>query len=120
MSAARTAPDEPTETRGTEPVETVDYAELSEELRQAREAGQTPPAGRLLGLPELAGDVWVDIAGATAVTGLPQRTITSWLARGGPKALPFPSAHRFLYRNYWPAKELEEWKRSYDDIRNTR
>ena len=49
------------------------------------------PVGRLYGLPELPGDgCWIDIAGAAALTGAPPRTITSWLARGGPFRNPFP------------------------------
>jgi hypothetical protein len=104
----------PNEYTRTEPVETVDLDELAAQLRAARAAGRTPPAGRLLGLPELPSeDVWVDIAGAAAVTGTPARTITGWLTRGGPKRGPFPAPHRFLYRLYWPLSVLEEWTGEY-------
>lgn len=106
--------DEPTERRGAEPVEVVDLAEHAQALAEARAAGTEPPAGRLLGLPELpGGDVWVDIAGAAAVTGIAPKTISGWLTRGGPKAAPFPAAHRFLYRNYWPLSEMEDWAQGY-------
>jgi hypothetical protein len=95
-------------------IQTVDLAEHAEELRRARAAGRTPPAGRLLGLPELPGDdVWVDIAGASMVTGQQPKTITGWLTRGQPKRLPFPAGYRFLYRLYWPMSVLEEWAREY-------
>lgn len=60
-------------------------------IRQALAAGRRPAAGRLLGLPELDGDVWADIAGASAVSGAAApKTITGWLSRGGPKHCPFP------------------------------
>ncbi|RSN46565.1 helix-turn-helix transcriptional regulator [Actinomadura sp. WAC 06369] len=108
------ARDEPIERRGTEPVESIDLAEHAQELASARAAGRQAPAGRLLGLPELpGGDVWVDTAGASAVTGIAPKTITGWLTRGGPKALPFPAPHRFLYRNHWPLSELEDWAQAY-------
>ncbi|WP_143861332.1 hypothetical protein [Nocardia amikacinitolerans] len=88
--------------------------DLAAQIRQARAEGRKPPAGRLLGLPELpAGDVWVDIAGTEAVTGIPSRTITGWLARSGPKKAPFPAPHRFLYRLYWPLSTVEEWTCAY-------
>lgn len=105
---------EPTERRGTEPVEAVDLAEHAQQLAQARAAGTAAAAGRLLGLPELpGGDVWADIAGAAAVTGIAPKTISGWLTRGGPKSAPFPAPHRFLYRNYWPLSELEDWTEGY-------
>ncbi|MEV0646614.1 hypothetical protein AB0I28_15255 [Phytomonospora sp. NPDC050363] len=80
-----------------------------EDLTAALEAG-TAPAGRLLGLPELPGDgVWVDTAGAAAVVGVPSQTITGWLNRDAPKALPFPTPLRILYRLYWPLADIEAW-----------
>lgn len=104
----------PSESSRTEPVEEVDLATHAAQLGQARAEGRTPPAGRLLGLPELPDDdVWVDIAGAEAITGVASRTITGWLARGGPKKAPFPAPHRFLYRLYWPLTTLEDWNRDY-------
>lgn len=111
--------DEPTETRGTEHLETVDLGEHAEQLRQARAEGRTPPAGRLLGLPELPGDdVWVDMAGASAITGVAPRTITGWLSRGQPKRCPFPPGYRFLYRVYWPMSVLEAWAAEYAAARD--
>jgi hypothetical protein len=98
----------------TRPVEDIALAAQAAQIRQARAEGGKPPAGRLLGLPELPdGDVWVDIAGAEAVTGILSRTITGWLARGGPKKAPFPAPHRFLYRLYWPLSTLEDWASDY-------
>jgi hypothetical protein len=74
-------------------------------------SGQAVPAGRLFGLPELPGDdYWLDTAGATALTGIPPKTITSWLARGGPVRNPFPVSDRFLYRLYWRRAEIESWQ----------
>lgn len=32
------------------------------------------------------GDVWVGIAGVEVVTEVPSRTITGWMARGGPNS----------------------------------
>lgn len=99
------------ETR-TQPVEDIDLAVQAEWIRRARDEGRDVPAGRLLGLPELPdGDVWVDIAGASAITGLAAKTITGYLNRGQPRYWPFPAAHRFLYRLYWPMSVLEEWVR---------
>ena len=51
--------------------------------------------------------MWVDIAGASAVSGAAPKTITGWLSRGGPKHGPFPAAHRFLYRLHWPLSQIE-------------
>ncbi|WP_067828370.1 hypothetical protein [Actinomadura kijaniata] len=102
----------------TEPAEVVGLAEQAAQIRAAREDGRAVPAGRLLGLPELPdGDVWVDIAGAAAITGLQAKTITGYLTKGGPKAAPFPAAHRFLYRLYWPLSEVEAWAQGATSIR---
>jgi hypothetical protein len=80
-------------------------------LAEAIRDGSTVPAGRLYGLPELPGNgCWTDIAGAAALTGVPPRTITSWLARGGPVRNPFPVPRRFLYRLYWPRDDIESWR----------
>ena len=80
-------------------------------LRQAIAAGGPVPAGRLFGLPELpGGEHWVDMAGASAITGAQPKTISSWLARGGPVRNPFPPPHRFLYRLYWRAAEISAWQ----------
>jgi len=102
----------------TEHLEAIDLAEHADQLRRARATGETLPAGRLLGLPELADDVWVDMAGASAITGVPPRTITGWLSRGQPRRLPFPPGHRFLYRVYWPMRVLEDWAAAYNATRN--
>lgn len=73
-------------------------------------AGRPVPAGRLFGLPELPDDdCWVDIAGAAALTGVPPKTITGWLTRGGPRSSPFPSPHRHLYRLLWPRMVIISW-----------
>src|ERR1700736_2648011 len=80
-------------------------------LAEAIRGGSTVPAGRLYGLPELPGNgCWTDIAGAAALNGVPPRTITSWLARGGPVRNPFPVPRRFLYRLYWPRDDIESWR----------
>jgi hypothetical protein len=110
---ARGRDGEMTEVNSTDHVETAGLADLAEEIRAALAGGQAPPAGALLGLPELDGDVWADIAGASAVTGFAAGTITGWLSRGGPKRCPFPAAHRFLYRLYWPLSELQAWRDAY-------
>src|ERR1700749_1147085 len=88
----------------------VDLEAQAESIRAILAAGQRPPAGQLLGLPELDGDVWADIAGAAAITGAPPRTITGWLNRRGPKRCPFPEPRRSLYRLYWPASVLQSWR----------
>lgn len=79
-------------------------------LGEAIRAGSVP-AGRLFGLPELSGnDYWVDMAGATALTGIPPKTITGWLARSGPVRNPFPVPQRLLYRLYWRGTEIASWQ----------
>ena len=73
----------------TEPIELATHATA---LIEAIRTGRAVPAGRLFGLPELPGDdYWLDMAGATAVTGIPPKTITSWLARGRRPATPSPA-----------------------------
>ena len=80
-------------------------------LADAIRAGRAVPAGRLFGLPELPGDdYWLDMAGATAITGIPPKTITSWLARGGPARNPFPTPHRLHYRLYWRGTQITSWQ----------
>ena len=80
-------------------------------LGEAIRDGKAVPAGRLFGLPELPGDdYWLDMAGATAITGKPPKTITSWLARGGPVRNPFPVPRRLLYRLYWRGSEITSWQ----------
>lgn len=81
-------------------------------LRADQAAGQPLTGGQLWGLPVLDGDMWADIAGATAITGLPAKTITSYLVRGKPKSHPFPQPSRFLGRNYWPVSTLTAWAAS--------
>ena len=89
----------------------IELAAHASALAEAVRAGRTVPAGRLLGLPELPGDdYWVDMAGATALTGIPPKTITSWLARGGPVRNPFPVPQRFLYRLYWRGTDIASWQ----------
>ncbi|WP_433527775.1 hypothetical protein ACQPZ2_44115 (plasmid) [Nocardia pseudovaccinii] len=100
-------------TPGVDHVEEVAVTEQLRELRRVLAEGRPLAAGRLWGLPELSdGDVWVDIAGAAAAVGAEPRTITSWLTRRGPKRHPFPPAHRYLYRLYWPLSVIQEWKES--------
>jgi hypothetical protein len=84
-----------------------------ESIRTMLAAAHRPPAGRLLGLPELDNDAWADIAGASAITGAPPHTITGWLNRGGPKRCPFPEPRRSLYRLYWPVSVLQTWREDY-------
>lgn len=91
----------------------VDLEAQVESIRAMLGTGQRPPAGQLLGLPELDDDVWADIAGAAAITGAPPRTITGWLNRRGPKRCPFPQPRRSLYRLYWPASVLQSWREDY-------
>jgi len=91
----------------------LDLEAQAESIRVMLAAGRRPPAGQLLGLPELDGDVWADIAGAAAITGAPPRTITGWLNRRGPKRCPFPEPRRSLYRLYWPVSVLQSWRDDY-------
>lgn len=94
----------------------VDLDAQVESIRAMLAAGQRPPAGQLLGLPELDGDVWADIAGAAAITGAAPRTITGWLNRRGPKRCPFPEPRRSLYRLYWPESVLRTWRDDYAGV----
>jgi hypothetical protein len=92
----------------TGPIELAAHAAA---LIEAIRNGRVVAAGRLFGLPELPGDdYWLDMAGATAVTGVRPKTITSWLARGGPVRNPFPPPQRLLYRLYWRGTEITSWQ----------
>lgn len=92
----------------TEPVELAAHATV---LADAIRAGRAVPAGRLFGLPELPGDdYWLDMAGVTAITGIPPKTITSWLVRGGPARNPFPAPQRLHYRLYWRGTQITSWQ----------
>jgi len=89
----------------------VELAAHSLALAEAIRLGSAVPMGRLYGLPELPeDDYWVDMAGADALTGVPPKTITSWLTRGGPIRNPFPAPHRLLYRLYWRGIEIASWR----------
>lgn len=96
-----------------EPAETVALQDKVGELRAAWQAGRALTGGQLFGLPVLDGDVWVDMAGASVVTNLEPKTITSWLSRGRPAACPFPSPSKYLGRLYWPASVLLAWITEY-------
>lgn len=98
-----------------DPEERISMDEHCKALAKSLIDGEALPAGRLLGLPDLPeGDVWVDIAGAAALTGVRPKTITSWLARGGPSGHTFPSPVRLLYRLYWQRSSIESWVRRRD------
>jgi hypothetical protein len=89
----------------------IELAAHARALADDLQAGQAVPAGRLFGLPELPGDdCWLDMAGATALTGIPPKTITGWLTRGGPARNPFPVPDRLLYRVYWRRAVIESWQ----------
>ena len=89
----------------------MDLAARAAALTEAIRSGGTVPAGRLLGLPDLPdGGYWLDMAGAAAVTRVPPKTITGWLARGGPVRNPFPVPQRLLYRLFWRETEITSWQ----------
>jgi hypothetical protein len=89
----------------------VELATHAFALAEAIRAGRSVPMGRLYGLPGLPDDdYWVDSAGAAALTGVPPKTITSWLARGGPIRNPFPIPHKVLYRLHWRGTEIASWR----------
>lgn len=88
------------------------------EIRAALARGEQPPAGALLGLPDLPGDVWVDMVGAATVVGVQPRTITQWVSRNEPKCCPFPTPYRYLYRLYWPLMIIESWHAEYSSKAN--
>ncbi|MGW4125789.1 hypothetical protein [Nocardia sp. NPDC004711] len=102
-----------------EPVETVALGDKMAELLAAWESGEPLTGGQLFGLPPLDGDVWVDIAGASVITRVEPKTITSFLSRGKPKACPFPTPSKFLGRLYWPATTLLSWTTQYKLVRRT-
>ncbi|MEV6064895.1 hypothetical protein AB0L62_33260 [Nocardia asteroides] len=89
--------------------ETVAAADRAAALRADQAAGAPLTGGQLWGLPVLDGDMWADIAGATAITGLPAKTINSYIVTGKPRRDPFPQPSRFLGRNYWPVSVLSAW-----------
>jgi hypothetical protein len=78
----------------------VDLADHAAALSAALTRGENEPAGRLLGLPELPeGDVWCDIAGASALSGVPARDHHQLAKPRRTEAQP----DRILYRLYWPS-----------------
>jgi predicted DNA-binding transcriptional regulator AlpA len=87
-------------------------------LVAALSSGRRVSAGRLFGLPELPeDDVWMDIAGVAALTGVKPKTLTGWITRRGPKARPFPPPFRLMYRLYWPRSSVEDWRKAPDETR---
>ncbi|MEV4241339.1 hypothetical protein AB0J47_39970 [Nocardia sp. NPDC049737] len=100
-----------------EPAETVALADKVADLREAWQAGKPFAGGQLFGLPPLDNDVWVDIAGASVITNLAPKTVTSFLSRGKPKSCPFPVPSKFLGRLYWPATVLLAWTTEYETVR---
>ena len=101
---------------GAEEADRVELAARARALTEALQTGRRP-AGRLLGLPELPDDdYWLDTAGVTALTGIRPKTISSWLARGGPVRNPFPVPQRFLYRLYWRGASVLSWLAKEPDV----
>lgn len=91
----------------------MDLEDHRRSLLETLTASREPAAGRLLGLPELGeDDCWVDIAGASVLLGVKPRTISSWLARSGPKPTPLPRPMRIMYRLYWRRSQLQDWART--------
>lgn len=95
----------------TEHVKVVEYAEvrscLSADLEQQRRYEWRLRGGYLWGLPGRT--QWAEIVGASVIAGVEPRTITGWLAKGGPAGRPFPSPHRFLDRLYWELDTVQDW-----------
>ena len=91
------------------PDHVVPLADHLERLSQAVQARGHVPTGRLWRLPDLENDCWVDIAGASVLTGHRPKTITGWLTRKGPKRNPFPTPYRLLYRLYWRRSAIDAW-----------
>ncbi|RJQ70545.1 hypothetical protein D5S17_28875 [Pseudonocardiaceae bacterium YIM PH 21723] len=114
---------EPIEHQPTEHVAEASQAEqavdLAAEWDRVQAGDQQPTGGRVWGLPELAeGELWVDIAGASVIAGIPSKSITAYLAQGRPKRNPFPAAHRFLYRLYWPMGVIQAWHHRENALRS--
>ncbi len=86
-------------------------SELAKKWAAVDSNGDAPTGGRLWGLPELPnGDLWVDIAGAAVIARTPPKSISSHLAKHGPRRNPFPAASRFMYRLFWPMSEIRAWR----------
>lgn len=91
--------------------DSVELAAHALALAEAVRLGGAVPVGRLYGLPELPDyDYWVDMAGAAALTGVPPKTITSWLSRGGPIRNSFPVPRKVLYRLHWRWTDIASWQ----------
>jgi hypothetical protein len=72
--------------------------------------GQQPISRTVPILPDLdEEDTWLTTNEVAERLGVAPKTITGWIARGGPKSCPFPKGTRVNYRNYWPAKVIDDW-----------
>lgn len=89
----------------------MDLADHAAALSAALARGESVPAGRLMGLPELPeGDVWCDIAGCVCAFGSTGPDNYRLAEPQGTENNPFPQPNRILYRLYWPSKAVREWR----------
>lgn len=74
-------------------------------------AGAKPTGGLVWGLPALPnGDMWADMAGATALLGMPSSTIRARLARTEKYARPIPRPIHCMDMLWFRLSELRAWK----------
>lgn len=86
----------------------------SNEDRHARQVGEleagTLTGGLVWGLPELPdGDMWVDIFGVSALTGLTPVNIRGRLHRREKYRNVFPAPYNYFAMTWWPLSEIKEW-----------
>jgi hypothetical protein len=56
------------------------------------------------------------MAGASVIAGKDPKSITSYLAKGGPRRHPFRPAFRFLYRLYWLMSHVRAGRDREDEL----
>lgn len=66
--------------------------------------------GMVWGMPPLPdGDMWADIVGAAAITGLEPNNIRGRLVRAGQYVQDFPAPWKFFGLQWWKVSELTGW-----------
>lgn len=92
------------------PSETETLDERHDRLSAAQAQGTDVPSGAIWGLPDPpAGDVWVDLIGASVITGQTVSGIRNRLNRSEKFRKPFPTPVKYLGILLWPKTIIDAW-----------